>query len=240
MPRATKSRKYSSRVTDASQQAASPNGKLVFSEERPKLELGADIAAAIAKGGNEEELLSILSALEAQAAQGQTGNAAEKRNIVEEGDQAEEEEEVGVNTMKKKDKRAQRHERWMQRMQSVYQKKSKKKSKAARSPALFNLGDIKAGIDSIFDDVQQDTESAAVSNTAGGLPPASASSKYKEDPKSAPSKSLKAKRRNGVQEIARMQQVLQDSSFRANPLLAIKQHVQASVEQQKIRAALGH
>ncbi|KAI8378646.1 ribosome biogenesis protein SLX9-domain-containing protein [Choanephora cucurbitarum] len=127
-----------------------------------------------------------------------------------------------MTTIKKDDKKKKRHENWLQKLDHAYAVKKKMQKKQNKSNNLkVNLENFSDALN----DIQIKPKSLFASQATHGK-------KLKEPTQQEPAipsnkiKSKKAKKQAELQEILRMQKVMQHGAFKQNPLDTIRQHVQ--------------
>ncbi|KAI8047074.1 ribosome biogenesis protein SLX9-domain-containing protein [Gilbertella persicaria] len=122
-------------------------------------------------------------------------------------------------TLKKDEKKKKRHEEWLQKLDRSYVAKKKMQKKQDKKTNLnVDLG----GIGDILNDIQVKPKSEFASQ-------ATHEKKLENKQPAIPSnkiKSKKAKKQAELQEMLRMQKVMQHGAFKQNPLDTIRQHVQ--------------
>ncbi|KAI8327087.1 ribosome biogenesis protein SLX9-domain-containing protein [Blakeslea trispora] len=142
--------------------------------------------------------------------------------IVTEGDQISTVSAQTMTIVKKDEKKKKRHESWLQKLDHAYAVKKKMEKKQNKSNNLkVNLGNF----GDILNGIQFKPKSEFASQATHGK-------KLKEPTQQEPAipsnkiKSKKAKKQAELQEILRMQKVMQHGAFKQNPLDTIRQHVQ--------------
>ncbi|KAI8877513.1 hypothetical protein K501DRAFT_337368 [Backusella circina FSU 941] len=121
---------------------------------------------------------------------------------------------------KKDTKKKLRHEAWLEKLDNSYavKKKQQKKQQQKKSGVTMDLDDFDAILNSI--ELKPKSESSQAARMQKNTTPQEAvipSNKIK---------SKKSKKKAEMQEILRMQKVMQHSAFQQNPLETIRQHVQ--------------
>ncbi|KAJ3299647.1 hypothetical protein HK104_007866 [Borealophlyctis nickersoniae] len=113
----------------------------------------------------------------------------------------------------KKDKRQQRHERWLQKLGSFYSAAGNQQMK--NDDLAVNLGSMR--------DVLPTTEELEAGSKSKGVGTGTAN---RHGGKAV---SQKARRKDAVNEIVRLQKVMAHPAFKNNPLAAIRQHLQNTI-----------
>ncbi|KAJ3167288.1 hypothetical protein HDU88_002206 [Geranomyces variabilis] len=145
---------------------------------------------------------------------------------------------------KKRDKRQQRHDRWMEKLGGVYKKDSKKKKK--QDVGSLNLETLTDFLPSLAEQRPFESIMGATQPSVDGLSPvavrttASDTSNHLK-PKAKGPVSQSARRKAGVSEILRLQEVLRHPTFKSNPLATVRQHLEnnMALEREREAQALG-
>ncbi|KAI8822411.1 ribosome biogenesis protein SLX9-domain-containing protein [Fimicolochytrium jonesii] len=124
--------------------------------------------------------------------------------------------------LKKKEKRRERHDRWMQKLGGIYQQARDEKNKKQPDVGSLNL----TALHHVLPSAQAPSQDGVQSSSS----PHSSGSGHSKKAHVAVSQS--ARRQAGVNEIIRLQKVIQHPTFKGNPLATIRQHLQNNLAKQ--------
>lgn len=141
------------------------------------------------------------------------------------------------DNLSKRSKRIEKREKWLMKIKQLNDKNNKMKNRQyekVNKPTLFNMSDIGNNLISIIDEInaiESEVNHADINST---IPLPIQKKILKEMKARKTPKSLKSRRKTGLEQMKRMHEVMTDTNFQRNPLATIKQHVKISVEQELI------